>query len=306
MTANATQGPPPPRVPEGWKAVWNAQYSEWFFVNMYTKQSQWDKPTEAAHPAGESAPDHPPPSYGPGATGALGSHTTGTSDKSYLSSNNPYAASHGPPGANITEDEKLARKLQDEEESRARAHGGAAANDYYNQSGQSQPGQYGGYPQQGAGYPQSQTPAYDAGVQGSKSKGGLLGKLLGKASGGHSSSTPHAYPQQHGYGQPMGYGGQPGYYQQQPMGGGMMGGMGGGRRPGGGMGTGGALALGAGGGLLGGMMLGEAMGDAGDGGGDGGGDYGGGDGGGDYGGGDGGGDFGGGDGGGDFGGGGDF
>ena len=22
-------GPPPPKVPEGWKAVWNDQYKEW-------------------------------------------------------------------------------------------------------------------------------------------------------------------------------------------------------------------------------------------------------------------------------------
>jgi len=30
----APAGPPPPKVPAGWKAVWNAQYSEWFFVNV--------------------------------------------------------------------------------------------------------------------------------------------------------------------------------------------------------------------------------------------------------------------------------
>merc|ERR1711939_811269 len=48
-------GPPPPKVPEGWKAQWNEQYSEWFYVNIYTKKSQWDKPTE---------PVYPPPSDG--------------------------------------------------------------------------------------------------------------------------------------------------------------------------------------------------------------------------------------------------
>ena len=26
-------GPPPPKVPEGWKAVWNSQYSEWYACN---------------------------------------------------------------------------------------------------------------------------------------------------------------------------------------------------------------------------------------------------------------------------------
>ena len=25
----APTGPPPPKVPEGWKAVWNDQYKEW-------------------------------------------------------------------------------------------------------------------------------------------------------------------------------------------------------------------------------------------------------------------------------------
>ena len=41
-------GPPPPQkpqVPEGWVAQWNEQYKEWFYVNTYTKQSQWEKPT---------------------------------------------------------------------------------------------------------------------------------------------------------------------------------------------------------------------------------------------------------------------
>ena len=27
-------GPPPPRVPEGWKAQWNAQYSEWYAADL--------------------------------------------------------------------------------------------------------------------------------------------------------------------------------------------------------------------------------------------------------------------------------
>ncbi|RYF30497.1 MAG: hypothetical protein EOO38_32335, partial [Cytophagaceae bacterium] len=264
--ANATQGPPPPRVPEGWKAVWNDQYSEWFFVNVYTKRSQWDKPTEPAYPPGEGPPDHPPPSYIPGGPGAVDSNVTGTSEKSTFSSNNPYA---GHLGANIPEDEKLARKLQEEEEARARSHGpgAGASNDYYSQPGQAQQGQgqYGGYPSQSASpYAQAQSP-YDGQTQDKgKSKGGLLGKLLGKASGHGSSGSSQAYPQQSHYGQP-GYGAQPGYapqagYYQQPgrpmMGG--MGGMGGGRRPGGGgMGAGGMVAAG-GAGLLGGALLGSA------------------------------------------------
>ncbi|KFY87913.1 hypothetical protein V500_06690, partial [Pseudogymnoascus sp. VKM F-4518 (FW-2643)] len=46
----APPGPPPPKVPEGWKAQWNDQYKEWFYVNIYTKKSQWDKPTAPVYP----------------------------------------------------------------------------------------------------------------------------------------------------------------------------------------------------------------------------------------------------------------
>jgi len=287
-------GPPPPKVPEGWKAVWNSEYKEWFFVNIYTKKSQWDRPTEPIYPSDHDGgpPPGPPPGYSHGDARPL------TAEKTGLSSNNPYAAGGGS-SHDLSEDEKLARQLQDEEN--ARAHGGSAkpgsrgAADGYYQEQQHAPG-YGQQPygQQQYGQEQYGQEQYgqqqygQPGVQ-PKSKGGFLGKLLGKA-GGSSSKPPQQYGQQYGqpYGQP--YGQQPGYggygqgYPQQQMGQP-------GRKPGG-LGTGGALALGAGGGLLGGVLLGEAMGDAGDGG-DGGGDYGG-DGGGDFGG-DGGGDFGGGD-----------
>ncbi|KAI9792312.1 MAG: hypothetical protein M1816_002537 [Peltula sp. TS41687] len=58
--------PPPPQVPEGWKAIWNEQYHEWFYVNLHTKQSQWDKPASPAqpiHPDTHGAPQGPPPAY---------------------------------------------------------------------------------------------------------------------------------------------------------------------------------------------------------------------------------------------------
>lgn len=295
--ADHKQGPPPPKVPEGWKAVWNDQYHEWFFVNIYTKQSTWEKPTGPVYPPGE-APHGVPPAYGGAASsGAVGGHPTGTS----FNSNNPYGSQQ----PDISEDEKLARKLQEEEQARAgRLSGDAnrgASNNYY---GQPQQGGYGGasygLPQQG-GYPQQQyqapsTPYQDSSSGQSKSKG-LLGKLLGKSS--HGSSSHHA-PQSYGQTAYAGgggyYGGQQMYQQQHGYA------MPPGRRPGGGgMGMGG-MAMGAGAGLLGGAMLGSALGDAGDGGdyGGDGGDYGGdggdfgGDGGGDFGG-DGGGDFGGGD-----------
>lgn len=269
-------GPPPPKVPAGYKAVWNEQYSEYFYVNIYTKKSQWDKPTEPVYPPGEGPPDGPPPSY----TGGPGAHSTST-EKSNLTSNNPYAQQ-----PDISEDERYARQLQEEEQARARSHGDSAgagaANAYYNSAPT-------GYPNPGGSSSAGITPGYgDASSQDrGKSKGGLLGKLLGKAGGSssHQQQGGYAgYPQQQGYPQ-QGYGGY-----GQPMGGGYGGGMyGRPQRKTGGMGAGGAAALGVGGGLLGGMMLGEALGDAGDGG-DGGGDYGGD--GGDFGGGDmGGGDF---------------
>ncbi|POS82316.1 hypothetical protein EPUL_005458, partial [Erysiphe pulchra] len=59
-------GPPPtasPQVPEGYKAQWNEQYKEWFYVNIYTKKSQWEKPKEPAYPNTETSPPGPPPGY---------------------------------------------------------------------------------------------------------------------------------------------------------------------------------------------------------------------------------------------------
>ncbi|KAF1926546.1 uncharacterized protein M421DRAFT_209513 [Didymella exigua CBS 183.55] len=263
-------GPPPPKVPEGWKAVWNDQYHEWFFVNLYTKQSSWEKPTEPVYPPGEAPPSGAPPSYG----GVASSHPTGTSEKSTFSSNNPYGSQQ--PG--ISEDEKLARKLQEEEQTRAgRSSGDAnrgASNDYYGQpqggygaSGPSVAGaaHSGGYPAPG-GYSQEQSyqpqqqqqqQQYDDQSRG-KSKGGILGKLMGKVGGGSHGSSH----QPQGYGQPA-YGGQSMYASQGAYG--RPGyAMPAGRRPGGGgMGAGG-IAMGAGAGLLGGAMLGSAMGDSGD------------------------------------------
>ncbi|KAF2471264.1 uncharacterized protein BDR25DRAFT_25096 [Lindgomyces ingoldianus] len=141
-------GPPPPKAPKGWKVLWNDQYSEWFYVNIYTKKSQWDKPDEPVYPPGE-APDSPPPSARQSAN-------------------------------DISEDERLARQLQDEEYARVSAHsayGGdrGAADAYYTQGGPPQLGQY-GYEHQQAIYPNSSQTAHKG-----KTKSGFLGKLLGKA-----------------------------------------------------------------------------------------------------------------------------
>ncbi|KAJ9604812.1 WW domain-containing protein wwm1 [Cladophialophora chaetospira] len=262
-------GPPPPRVPEGWRAVYNDQYKEWFYVNLHTKQSTWDKPTAPA-PGGSDDLLSGPPGYSSGGA----PHVSDT--KHPLESNNPYNSA--PQGSHET-DEQLARRLQQEEASRGQS-------DSYYGAGNTQSHGQGAY---GATTSSSQLPPRPDSKDGGKSRG-FLGKLLGK-SGGSSSGYPQqvrpggGYPQQpmgyqQGYG---GYGGQPGYGQGygggygppgggygQPMGGGYGGGgYGGGygqppRRAGGGMGAGGAAALGLGGGLLGGVLLGEAI----DGGGD--------------------------------------
>ncbi|CAG8976319.1 hypothetical protein HYALB_00005725 [Hymenoscyphus albidus] len=264
-------GPPPPKVPEGYKAVWNDQYKEWFYVNIYTKKSQWDQPTSPVYPEGESAPPGPPPGYSGGGT------TLGVSD----AKTNPYD-SHGN-NFNIESDAALAARLQAEEDARgsSSAPNRGSQNDYYNNSSPMPQ-----MPPQQNSYQDQSLPPRDQ-----KKSGGFLGKLLGKASGmagskpgyGHQQYPQQGYPQQgypqHGYPQ-QGYG----YGQQGMMGGGMMGKQ---KKPG--MGAGGAAALGVGGGLVGGMLLADAMdhhdqheyqegyqdGQAGDYGGDDGGDFGG-------------------------------
>ncbi|KAI5205521.1 hypothetical protein AUEXF2481DRAFT_383967 [Aureobasidium subglaciale EXF-2481] len=243
-------GPPPPQVPEGWKAQWNDQYKEWFFVNLYTKQSQWEKPTEPAYPSSGGAPPGAPPGYDSNHSQHMGA------EKSGYGSNNPYGSSihSGGSAHNVNDDEALARKLQAEEEARARQTGQSgtrtgASDNYYSSATPSQPQYSNDLP------PRDQ----DRG----KSKGGLLGKLLGKASssssrpnqgygqqgypsGGMMGGGGYGMPQQHYGGYPQqGYGGYPPQQMYgQPQ-----------RRTGGGLGGGAGMALGAGAGLLGGAML---------------------------------------------------
>jgi len=207
-------------------------------VNIYTKQSQWEMPTEPAHGAFSSTPPPgAPPTYsqGPSQTvaGEKSAHSTTDADARY------------------------AAQLQAEEDARAgRPMSRDAQHDYQNTA---------------MPYDQQQLPPRPQEKSGGAK--GFLGKLMGKHSQPQQGYGQQAYgggysgypPQQPGYGQPaygggyppQGYGGgypPQGYgggYAQQPMR----------RTGGGGMGAGGAAALGLGGGLLGGMMLGEAMGD---------------------------------------------
>ncbi|KAI9742460.1 MAG: hypothetical protein M1818_003994 [Claussenomyces sp. TS43310] len=255
-------GPPPPRVPEGWKAQWNDQYKEWFYVNIYTKQSQWERPTEPVYraPSPRGSPAGPPPGY------AGGRDTQPTDYKT-----NPYTASDargpsmGSGSPSVDEDARLAAKLQAEEDARSRSRGANA--DYASTP----------VPQTGYGSPQPDLPSRE------QKKGGLFSKLLGKSSSSHQQAPyPQqqyggGYPPQQGYGgypPQQGYGGNPpqqgyGGYPQQGYGGyPQQQGYGGGgyqqqqqqpQKSSGGIGAMGGAALGLGGGLIGGMLLEDAI-----------------------------------------------
>ncbi|CAF9908261.1 MAG: hypothetical protein GOMPHAMPRED_006114 [Gomphillus americanus] len=251
-------GPPPPRVPEGWKAVWNAQYNEWFYVNHFTKASQWEKPTEPArdpNSSGAAPPHSPPPSYLPSSA-----NTTTANEKE--NPNNPYNQSHAK--QNVDADARYAAQLQAEENARlanarpTSSTGGSrgAADSFYNQPSGNNSG-YGGQ-QNYQGSPSS-PPGYGQQQQGAPQqdgKRGLFSKLLGKSSHPQYSQQPQGYgqpqypPQGQYYGQ--GYPPQQSYYgppqpqyQQAPQ-------------KSGGIGAGGAL-LGAGAGLVGGALLMDAF-----------------------------------------------
>lgn len=250
-------------------SLFTDQYKEWFFVNIYTKQSTWERPNEPVYPpsgSDGSAPPGPPPSYAGGASSSSGPGGVSSFPAEKSSTTNPFTG----PNAGTSEDEALARKLQAEEEERARAQGGArgAASGYY--AGGSDPGGYHApgssslQPPVPGGRPGSVSPAPAA-----PEKRGFFSKLTGKTSSApQQQSRPYGqqgYPQQGGYPPQQGYGGgyppqqqyapyqqqgyapQPQYVQQQPA-----------RRTGG-LGTMGGAALGLGGGLLGGMMLEHAI-----------------------------------------------
>ncbi|KAK3321059.1 hypothetical protein B0T19DRAFT_444846 [Cercophora scortea] len=270
----APAGPPPPKVPEGWIAKWNEQYKEWFYVNTYTKKSQWDKPTAPAVNPHDDTPAGPPPGY------SHGDSKPAPTDTKVNPYDDPRYGGGGSHSSNTEdEDARLARQLQAEEDARARGHTpvGAAAS-------------YASTPPPQT-FPSQLPPRSAGGGEADKAKG-FLGKLFGKKpgsssghGGGYGSYPGGGYGQQQpaygqpGYGAPAGYGGYPqqqpgygGYPQQQPGYGGypQQPGYGGGYqqqqqygRPaksgGGGMGMAGGAALGVGAGLLGGMLISDAI-----------------------------------------------
>lgn len=46
-----------PNVPDGWKAIFDEEYKTWYYVDLKTKQSQWEPPKGT----GFSRPAAPPP-----------------------------------------------------------------------------------------------------------------------------------------------------------------------------------------------------------------------------------------------------
>jgi hypothetical protein len=225
-----------------------------FYVNLYTKQSTWEKPTEPARPSDNDDP----PDYSPSPNDPITSDTK----KKPLESNNPY--SHSGEGSQTESDAQLAARLQAEEDARASSHSPNPTTRGVDGSGQTS--RQSGYPSAPTGQDSNQLPPRPDPSDRGRSKG-FLGKLLGKSSSGQPYSQQQSYSQNQGYGgyPPQGYGGYPQYgyppqgyggypqqgYYQQPMYGQPP------RRSG--LGTGGAAALGLGGGLLGGVLLGEAL-----------------------------------------------
>jgi hypothetical protein len=267
-TTSTRSGEYCPRVHDG-DTFANIGLSRRFYVNTYTKKSTWDKPTApAVNP--NDAPPGPPPGYVPGSGPSPSDAKT-----------NPFVNEATRPGGPVSDDERLARQLQEEENSRA---GGGAASSYMNTPSQSSP----------SPYPDQLPPRPGDSREGGDKSRGLLGKIFGgsknKQQGypgqgqqqyyggspapqqGYYSSPP---PQQGYYGGPppqQGYGGYGGYPQQgypqqgyggYPQQGYPQQGYGGGyqqqgrpqKSSGGGMGMMGGAALGVGAGLLGGALI---------------------------------------------------
>ncbi|KAI1965856.1 medium-chain fatty acid-CoA ligase faa2 [Ophidiomyces ophidiicola] len=295
MSFAPPSSPPPPQVPEGWKAQYHDGYKQWYFVDLSTGVSQWDAPPVSADA---------PPSYEASGSSGLAAPITSTTDQktrpesrpSELESNNPYKA-HVTGGSssnnlavsdkknpaiasdsksNVDDDAKLAAELQEQENERARKQGYdsvlEANNTPANNARASNQNQnYAAISPTPSPFPPQQET-----TRGKSGKGGFLGKLLNKAK---QSSSPRPYSAPPGPPQQQ----QPGYYPppQQPYGlapiqGGygqplyqqpyhagpppavQSGRMGGGR--GAGMGMAGAAALGLGGGMLGGALLANSFG----------------------------------------------
>ncbi|BCR98988.1 uncharacterized protein AKAW2_40671A [Aspergillus luchuensis] len=264
MSFAPPSGPPPPSVPEGWKAQFDDRYKQWFYVDLRTGRSQWERPEGPTYQEdSQRPPSGPPPSYDASSPGPRPSSAAAGGDKKPLGSRNPY---NSQPDSTLESDARLAAQLQAEEEAQARRRSpmppaqaqSGAASDYYAENSSSR-------------VQSPQGPSTSPAPKQERSRG-FLGKLMGRHSGGGSSSSSAGGmgysrpPQQAAYGYPQaGYGGYPppqqaGYgYSSYPAQGGYYAQQQAPQRRHNGMGTAGAAALGVGGGLLGGFLLADAV-----------------------------------------------
>lgn len=157
-------GPPPPEVPPGWIARWDPRYQTFFYVNLATKQSQWDKPPGTIDRPGSSSSsagdyyDSRPPPYSSSSTPNLRStdHSSHNPQPQYSSLIPPdnHLPAHQPAPRVTTPDHSssskrhgLTAKIGKFLDSRAAAAAARPRYPMYAQSHYGYPGRpmYGGY-----------------------------------------------------------------------------------------------------------------------------------------------------------------
>ncbi|EEP79234.1 conserved hypothetical protein [Uncinocarpus reesii 1704] len=225
MSFAPPSGPPPPPVPEGWRAQYSDAYRQWYYVDLSTGVSQWDPPTMPTESVAQppvrppAASSSPPPSYeasGSGNTEAAATAAKADQKKGplpeqpQLGSNNPYLSENSnryphetpvsPEKKDVKkspdsgdDDARLAAQLQEEENERARQQGYDSVLEANNTEPRTS---------HSTRIPEPTLPSpSSSNQQQSKGKSGFFGKLLDKAkrhaSSSASSSTsrlhaPHA------------------------------------------------------------------------------------------------------------------
>jgi len=189
------EGPPPPKVPKGWVAKWDSRYNEFFYVNLYTKKSTWEKPTEAAElvdgervaSSKSSINGDRPPSYHTSTGAAPSPRPDSHSDErgaaqSYYQQNTPQPTLQPPPtdqqkssgsgglGGKIS---KFLKSHSPQPRPHQQYYGNGPPQGYYQQPQQPYYGQGYGGPGYGPGY----------GQQPGRKAGGGMGMMGGAALG---------------------------------------------------------------------------------------------------------------------------
>jgi len=202
-------GPPPPSIPQGWKAQYDGNHKEWFYVNLNTGVSQWDAPSKDVF----NAPDDPPPAYEQSGTT---SPAVSGDVKISLASNNPYIQPEiisnsrgnstnkggGNSTNNIEDDARLAAQLQAEEDARAVSPHRTSGSCKANASGSTGPDRA-VLPE-----PSAPSPMPSQDQQRGKSSGGFLSRLLGRSSSSKQSGQHDQYSHLQGGGSRLQQSGQ--------------------------------------------------------------------------------------------------